>query len=72
MASVIIIICAIGYILKVLLPIGAITYLAHRAYGAPRDRLKEQFYWSLKKWDLSEDLEFIRKEKEEKEGNDRE
>ena len=52
MGETIIIVCLVVYLFKVLLPIGAFTYLAHRAYGAPQDKNKERFYKALKNWDL--------------------
>jgi hypothetical protein len=53
MGETIIIVCLVVYLFKVLLPIGAFTYLAHRAYGAPQDKNKERFYKALKNWDLA-------------------
>lgn len=54
MGEIFIIGCLVVYFFKVLLPIGAFTYLAHRAYGAPQDKNKERFYKALKNWDLAE------------------
>lgn len=60
MAGAIIIVCLVFYVLKALLPVCAVSYLAHRAYGAPKDKAREELLWELGKWDVSEDQYYIK------------